>query len=445
MSKRLIVLALIALTVCFVSAAYAEVQNVKVGGDLTVVGVARNNVSLRKASSGATTDASAAASIARVKIEANLTDNVDVTFRLLNERIWSSSSESTTNGNGTGVDIDLAYVTFKDFLKDTIGVPLTLKLGRQDIKIGSGLLLADPDTNQRTTAGNFANSGTIVNGIGDLSARKAFDGAVAVMDFNPLTVTAGAVKVTEGSVTDGTNDDVNAYVLSGAYNLGVMNSTIELTYLMEDSNKKSTSTAALNPGDINVYDARFVATPIENLGVEAEYAYMTNKQASVRADRKLISDSAFRLNGMYTFVNTSMTPSFGLDYTRLSENWQPLFEDQSPASIVNVLFANTNVQAFGATLGAKPTSDLSAKLRFAYLRLVKAGATSLTSNGTGLTYTMDGTKKSLGNEVDLDLAYDYTSDVQFGLNLGYFKPGKAFARDYRGACSQVIGSMKVSF
>ncbi|MGE5309380.1 MAG: hypothetical protein ACM3OC_09870, partial [Deltaproteobacteria bacterium] len=88
MSKRLFVFALIALTVCFVSTAYAEVQNVKVGGDLTIAGVVRNDVNQAKGNNK--TDVSGVASIARVKVDANLTDNVDVTFRLLNERAWGT-------------------------------------------------------------------------------------------------------------------------------------------------------------------------------------------------------------------------------------------------------------------------------------------------------------------------------------------------------------------
>ncbi len=93
MSRRLLALALIASTVCFVSAAYAEVQNVKVGGDLTVIGLSRDNINAQKDSSHNGVGASGVASIARVRVDANLTDNVDVTFRLLNERVWGSDSE----------------------------------------------------------------------------------------------------------------------------------------------------------------------------------------------------------------------------------------------------------------------------------------------------------------------------------------------------------------
>lgn len=441
MSKRLLSLALIAMVVCFVSAAYAEVQNVKVGGDLTVVGASRDNITLRgeSAENPGGQGASGLASIARVKIDANLTDNVDVTFRLLNERVWSTSE--TAAPNGTGIDIDLAYVTFKDFLKDTIGVPLTLKIGRQEIKLGSGLLIGDPDTN-RLAAGNLA--GTV---LADLSARKAFDGAVAVMDFNPLTITGAAVKVTETSALI-SEDDVNAYALNAAYNTGVMNTVAELTYVLETRNKENAGGANLgNWGDINNYGARITSMPIDNLGLEAEYVYQTSRDASVRADRESVTASAFRLGGNYTLANVAMTPSFGLDYTRLTKNWNPMFEDLTPADIMNLIFSNSNVQLFGATVGIKATDDISMKLRYAYARLMDTVGAVLPGNGlgAGVNYSLDGTKKMLGQELDLDLKYDYTSDVQFGLNMGYFKPGKAFAPVSRNGASQVIGSMKVSF
>jgi hypothetical protein len=443
MSKRLLVMALIALTVCFVSAAYAEVQNVKVGGDLTVEAVSRNNVNLLKdsATNPGGLSADGIISIARVKFDANLTDNVDVTVRLLNERIWSSSIETTANGNGTGVDLDLAYVSLKDFLKDVIGVPLTLKIGRQEVKIGSGLLIADPDTNA-VSKGNFAGTA-----FGDLSARKSIDAALAVLDFNPLTVTALASKTTEGTLLS-SYDDVNMYALDGVYKTGVMDTMLEGTYVLETRNKKNPIGAAAGLSDINVFDGRVTSMPISNLSLSAEYAYMTQRDATIRADRKTASDYVVLLGANYTFANVGMTPWIGIDYSHLSRYWNPLGEDMSCASIMNLLFQNTDVNCVGLSAGAKPTQDISAKVRWATISLVEPVGTLLPAAGiTGVNYTMDGGKKqkALGNEVDLDLAYDYTSDVQFGLNLGYYKPGNAFVKADRGAASQVIGSMKVSF
>ena len=176
-----------ALVVAFSCAAFAEVQNVKVGGDITAVGISRESLDFHK---GHNTELSANnefASIARIKIDANLTDNVDVTFRLLNERVWGGAMGTGTNVSATEVDVDLAYVTLKEFMKPTINVPLNLVIGRQNIKIGSGLLVGAAGTNQSNTT-------QLPAGAGDLSASGAFDAIVGVWDFAGFTVITGYVK-----------------------------------------------------------------------------------------------------------------------------------------------------------------------------------------------------------------------------------------------------------
>ena len=445
MSKRLIGLVLVASVVCFFSAAYAEVQNVKVGGDITVVGVSRDNVNQGSHSSHAALiggiGATGMASIARIKVEANLTDNVDVTFRLLNERAWGTL-DGVAAPYSPAVDVDQAYVTLKDFLKDQIGVPLTLKLGRQDIKLGSGLLVADPNTNQVAMPG----SNFVGTALGDLDANKAFDAAVAIADFTPFTLIGGVVKGLEGGITNN-KDDLNVWLVQGAYKLDAMKTNLELTVMDEPRNKIVYTTT---PGDIRVIDGRITTTPVENLNLEAEYAYQTYKSTAIRADRRTVSDNAFRLAATFGLPSVAMSPSIGMDYTRLSKNWQPMFEDLTPADIMNLLFANTNAQVIGATVSAKATQDVALKLRYATARAFAdldkgtGGSDTYTSAGTGCVYNVTH-NKAMGQEVDFGVAYDYTDDVQFGLNLGYFIPGKAFLRDSRASQSQVIGSMKVSF
>ena len=94
--------------------------------------------------------------------------------------------------------------------------------------------------------------------------------------------------------------------------------------------------------------------------------------------------------------------------------------------------------------------DVKVSLNYYYLMLNQ----SLTGNPTTIhlsgvyndpTYTMKGEKKGLGSEVDLGITYDYTEDVQFGLNTGAFIPGSAFDKVNKKTANQVIGSMKVTF
>ncbi|MDD5166976.1 MAG: hypothetical protein PHQ57_06285, partial [Candidatus Omnitrophica bacterium] len=243
MSKRLILILALAFVVGVTCAAYAEVQNVKVSGDLTVMGVGRANLDLAKepASGARITQAAGnnwadksadVLSIARIRVDADLTDNVSTSIRLLSERPWNGEggTHGGRNGNiglnigtnagatiGTGawtndsnrenkIDIDLAYVTMKEFLYS----PLTLTVGRQLLRFGNGLIVGDPDTNIYSVSTALYE--------GDLSARKSFDAVRATLDYNPLVIDAVYAKVEEGNAT--LNDDVTLLGLNAAYDMG---------------------------------------------------------------------------------------------------------------------------------------------------------------------------------------------------------------------------------
>jgi len=418
MSKKLIVLLVLALVVGLTAAAYAEVQNVKVGGDLTAIGFTRNNLDLKGTTDTTGKQANGIASFARIKIDANLTDNVDVTMRLLSERVWGSLDETNAN---TDVDVNLAYVTLKDFMKSTIQVPVNLMIGRQDIKIGSGLLIGRAGTNQ-------SNIVALPRPIGDFSTRGAFDAIMGNIDLSPLMITTGFIKGSESLVTMG--NDNNLYVASGSYNLGkdMMDTMLEATYVGSQSRK----------ADVNNYGGRITTMPIQNLGLSGEYVYQTVKQSDVSTIKAKRAD-AVMVTANYAMPEVVWKPSVGVDYTRLSRRWNAMQESITPASLMNLIFPNGDTTYIGVSANVKPMDDLMLNARYANLMLAKKwdsavlGATSFTSNGTGATYNMNNGKKALGYEVDLGAAYDYTSDVQFGLNMGYFKPGKAFIRAYRGA------------
>ncbi|MCX5694833.1 MAG: hypothetical protein NT014_06950, partial [Candidatus Omnitrophica bacterium] len=84
MGKRLIVVLALALIVGLTySAAYAEVQNVKVSGDIIASGVARQHFNLQNGPDGdkKNIDQSFFMTQTRVRIDADLTDNVIATVR----------------------------------------------------------------------------------------------------------------------------------------------------------------------------------------------------------------------------------------------------------------------------------------------------------------------------------------------------------------------------
>ena len=89
MSKRLILVLTLAFVVGIAFSAYAEVQNLKVGGDILIRGVGRNSFQTDDTSE----TERALLSGVRVRVDADLTDNVSTCVRLLNERVWGDEDD----------------------------------------------------------------------------------------------------------------------------------------------------------------------------------------------------------------------------------------------------------------------------------------------------------------------------------------------------------------
>ena len=112
-----------AIAVLIASPAFAGIQNVKVSGDIQSTFIDRQDFGLgslysaTNAPTGQTLGTPAGlhsqdifATQTRVRVDADLTDNVSATVRLLNERAWGTPA---SEAGGDGVDLDLAYVTLR--------------------------------------------------------------------------------------------------------------------------------------------------------------------------------------------------------------------------------------------------------------------------------------------------------------------------------------------
>jgi hypothetical protein len=509
MSKRLILILALAFVVGLSLAAYAEVQNVKVSGDLNVKGVARNNFDLAKTPVGSgfnnvNLDDSEAdlLSITRVRVDADLTDNVSATVRLLNERNWNGESTTGNESNRnigltsaagaekeTQIDLDLAYVTLKEFLYS----PMTLKVGRQELRFGNGWIVGDPDTNGIALKSSLAE--------GDLSSRKAFDAVRITLDYNPLVLDGIYAKIAEKNTV--LNDDTTLYGVNAAYALdknttleGFLFSKIrgasdaEVTHLdTGNATAFSTSSAALKDLADQVYTVggRVVNTTVKNLALDIQGAYQfgiynpkfdpnaryTGATATQKADTAKRSAWGMEAAATYDLKDCSMlskySPSVTGVFVYLSgegrdrvgtetyNGWDGMFEDQTFGRIINAIMGFSNVKLSGVNVKAKPIEDLTVSLDYvaAFLnrKFTEGRRTILSGVPTARAFRM-GDKSYLGQEFDLTLTYDYTEDVQFSLLGGVFLPGEINESiDIPGqsttgqkiAATELIGSMKVTF
>ncbi len=452
MGKRLIVLLALALLVGLTfSAAYAEVQNVKVSGDITMSGVLRKHFGLNQITPGDTSvlKQSFLMTQTRVRIDADLTDNVMATVRLINERIWNGQNDTNSGNstNNTSIDLDLAYVTLKEFLYS----PLTLTVGRQEIKFGNGLVIGKSGAAAGTT-----------NIPTDLSERRAFDAIRATLNYDPLVVDLLYAKVRQT-----TSVDRNDIVLAGVNATYAINKKVNVSgyYFLKNDDYKGTGASSAKSDQVNTVGALLSINPIENLSTSLEAAYQFGRNRGLTSTSATQENhSAWALQAMadYTFAKVKMTPKIGASYTYLSgsknntlgttnSGWDPMFNDQVLNNITYALLPMTNMSILNLKASCKPVEDVTLSANYGYYDVARESTGTFTSPGSydGSTSYLTGTysgKSHLGDALDLTATYDYTEDVQFGLTAGAFKSGNALViSGDRRVAQQLIGSMKVTF
>ena len=500
-------LCLVALVGFVALPAFAAVQNVKISGDINVSGVARSNLDLDKSSSVANSvgvnsnqdNQSDFLSITRVKVDADLTDNVSTSVRLLSERNWNGDSTSGTTanrnigltaagvaGDENDIDLDLASITLREFMTPA----LTLTVGRQELRFGNGWIVGDPDTNGLALGSELAE--------GDLSSRKAFDAIRARLDYNPLVLDIFYAKIAENVSTlndDTTLGGINAgYELNANTNLegfifskvrGVAGLTAAATGVINvDSGLGNSFDTAKQATDVvNTVGARVVNKSVKNLTLDGQVAYQFGTynpkldpnarfvSATDKAETSARSAWGTEVVAVYDLKDVSMVskyePSLTGAYVYLSgegrdkvgnktyKGWDGMYEDQTFGHLINAVMGFSNVHLVGLSLKAKPATDLTAQLDYVNgwfaKRYPEGRAVALSGVSGARQFTM-GKTGHFGQEIDLTLNYDYTEDVQLSLLGGVLLPTKAInaraAADpfrQRAIAAELIGSMKVTF
>ncbi|MCK4912181.1 MAG: alginate export family protein [Candidatus Omnitrophica bacterium] len=439
---RKLIIALAILSFALMGTTFAAVENIKVSGDITTGAVSRDLTLGNKNANNTDPESDQFLfSQIRLRFDADLTEGVSATFRLINERIWGGATSGTISDNEVGqgntdLNLDLAYVELKEFLYD----PLTLVVGRQEIRFGNALIIGDVDTNRRASNSN------VPVGLRDLSLRKSFDAVRGILDFAPWTVDLIYAKVEETAIAQ--DDDVTIIGANAAYDWSSYNGVTEIYGLYVGKTPGIDPATNDSESKIYVIGARAQADVTDKLTVGLESAYQFgNYNVAINQDRQL-SAYAAQLIGEYRLLDDKNT-KFGLNYTYLSGNnstesnsafngWDPLFEDQSPGEVLNILFPNTNMQYLKASVSTMPREDVTLGLSYVYALLATDNAattlavanSSAAGSGTIRLNTNDGDDdRDIGGELDVFGIYDYTEDVQLSLVGGFFNPGKLFMDD----------------
>jgi alginate export protein len=478
--KVMLVLALV-FTVSAV--AYAETQSVKVSGDLTMRAFARQNLDLSSGDYGgnpvvsndATTDwATYLTNTAEIQIDADLTDNVSGVVRLVNQRLWGNDAAEVdglgavelNGGTGTlqGIEadsfevvVDLAYIELKEFLYS----PLTLKIGRQDIFFGRGLIVG----------------ATLINPTrewapGEYTTVNSFDAIRATLDYDPWTIDAIFAKIDENNRRS--NDDRNLYGVNVGYVFDEYNAEAEgYWFYLQDRR--------VGPGAPNGLPSDKVSNDVHNIGLRGsfdpiedwtvalegtlqfgEYLAFANAGNVAQAERDRLAGLVNAMLEIRTFQDDyAWRPVVTAEYLFqsgqedvLDENvsttgdfnqWNPMFQAYDPLKLrtyQNIYYStqanstngctNQHIITVGATV--EPTDSLTVEAKYGHIWLAE-------------NVSADNSKTTAGDEIDLELIWDYTEDVQFSLFTGWFFAGDHFGsiEGQDATANDVIGSVKLSF
>lgn len=440
--------------------AYASVQNVKVSGDIESTYVVRNQFDLGSQVGTEKYRQNFLLTQTRLRVDADLTDNVQTTVRLINERVWGVDNVATND-----VDLNLAYVTLKEMLYS----PLTVIIGRQEFAFGNSFVIDTNGTN------NSAATGGIASAAGDLTKRTAQDAVRAILDYNPLTINVIASKISSGNFagTGALKDDINLLGTNAAYQLGDKWQTMVEAYYWAklDQSNLNASGAGAKTDTVYMPGVHASTNPIKGLNLSAELALQRGNKATsgtaINIKREataaqLIANYALPIAkiekysptvmGAYTYVSgerhsweAGNSPTG--DDTRYT-GWDPMFENQAGGTIYNTLFNLTNAHIVTLKASAKPIEDVTASIQMDNLWLdknVEGGTIQVIGPDNSTTNLASTNNAFLGSELGLGLAYAYTDDVTLGAKLNWFTPGDAFSSNNQNVASQILVNANVNF
>ena len=457
MKKVLLAVLLVALVAM---PAFASVQNVKVSGDIESTYVVRNQFDLGSTTLSEQYRQNFLLTQTRLRVDADLTDNVQTTVGLINERVWGADVD-TTNGSND-IDLNLAYVTLKEMLYS----PLTVIIGRQSFAFGNSFVMDSAGSNNNVSTGG-------IKGVAeDFSKRTALDSVRAILDYNPLTINVIASKVASGNVGgEGAHkDDVDLVGTNAGYQLGDKWQSLVEAYYWAKIDNNTPSGVGSKADTVYMPGVHVSTNPIKGLNLSAEVAMQRGNKwqsAGVNVKREATAAQVIMnyelpiapiekykptVMGAYTYVSGEKNPTkVGTSDKARYRGWDPMFENQAGGTIYNTLFNLTNAHIITTKASMKPIEDVTASVQMDYLWLDKELATDVlagalvhpdASTTSGLSTT---TNAFLGTELGLGLAYAYTDDVTLGAKVNWFTPGEAFSSANQNVASQILVNANVNF
>jgi hypothetical protein len=427
--KLWLVVALVALG-GLTSKTFADVQNIRLSGDIRIRGYFIDSAGDDGTGAQASGNATFISQRTRVSVEADLEDHVLVVVTLKAEGEWgadNATSDSTGAGTGHGsssgkinrlwdVGITEAYVQFNELFY----TPATLKLGRQYLQYGRGLILSS------------------------VEQEYNYDAARLVLDYYPLTIDLVGAQLVNNQAFSSTPSHL------GASDLLFVNARYEMSdSVIKDveayfgwvsqgpSGPVAPSRVPPTAGGSSplLIGIRSDMNLTEGLQTWVEGAYEFGGTGTPGDDS--LSAFLFNLGGKYTLKDVQWVPVLNGNYIFASgggkngadSSFRPWFDYADGYN--GYLFAPSlsNIHIFNLGASVKPYENTTLALQvYYYLKADKNNPAG--SNGNvdfgGMSVSPSGTSQDIGWEIDGILGYDYSKDVRAQLVYGALVPEAAY-------------------
>jgi len=427
------------------SKTYADVQNIRLSGDIRIRGYYLDNTD--PSDQG---NESFISQRTRVSVEADLEDHVLVVVTLQAEGEWGANNDSASSNSGAGVanasaisrrwalGVSEAYVQ----MNEVFYTPATLKLGRQYLNYGHGLILSS------------------------VEQEYNYDAARLVLDYYPLTIDlVGAEIVNNAAFGPGDSH--------GGSDLLFVNARYEMTdsviknveayfgWLSQASAGSGANTRvppSNGAADASpwIIGARTDLQPSNGFQIWAEGAYEGGADGSPGVAAKNISAGLLNLGGRFTMKDTQWSPAINANYIYATGggqngegNFRPWFDYADGYNGYLFCPALSNIQIFNVGASVKPYENTTLSLQ-GYYYLKADSDTTAGSNANvdfgGLATGATGPSSGIGWEFDGIVGYDYSKDVRLQLVYGVFVPGGAYQKAGDSVTSQEVrGEVNVKF
>jgi len=411
--KKLTLAAVMAGLLALVANSYAEVQQVRIAGDIRL----RAYLTDGPANSDGDDYANQRT---RLSVEADLEDHVMLVVTLAAQSTWGDGVKfptglgAATRGASTSVDLVEAYVRFQELFWS----PLSLQLGRQALNYGHGLIFSNNEN------------------------ELYFDAARFVYDMADKGLAFDLVYIKQTRTAVGPAVDGETWFLNARYDGKNMVKNVEVYF--------GDNIAAVTKTTTMMFGIRGDLVPMENWKVWVEFNYEFGSSAASND----LGAWMFDVGTAYTFSNVQWKPTawFGFFYassgTNVNDRWVQWFDyNVRGGMVLSPTLANMQILSFGIDTDAtqKWTFGLHG---FWYTKSENTVGTTQSGadNSALLGGLVTGSTPSdeLGFEFNAIVGFNYSKDVKTTFGFGYFAVGDAF-----GAAAEDVlefrGEVSVSF